>query len=271
MPRSKRIPSPSGIYHVMLRGINHENIFHDELDFMKMEKILRSLAKPVDGNGNPKPPLCKIYAYCLMTNHVHLLLAELQEPIGSVVKRLGVAYVSYYNKRRSRTGPLFEGRFRSEPVDHYEYFVNLLHYIHYNPVNAGMVSKPGWYKWSSWHEYELPDETLSKGICEQTIPFKNLDREQVKEVVLTANAPKDFTSLIDKKRVDLNEAVAIIKSLVPKEYSNKELMDLPKVEKVVISSKALDYGLTYSQIISILGLNKSAIYRGRLKRAKFVK
>ena len=153
MPRRPRIPSPTGIYHVMLRGINRSDIFLDEIDFMKMEKILRSLAKPVDKRGNPKQPICKIFAYCIMTNHIHLLIAEMDESISNIVKRLGGAYASYFNKRRNRTGPLFEGRFRSEPVNESEYFVTLLHYIHYNPVKAGMVPKPGWYKWSSMREY----------------------------------------------------------------------------------------------------------------------
>lgn len=91
MPRKLRVPSPSGIYHVMLRGINRDDIFLDDIDFLKMEKILRSLAKPVDKEGNPQPPICKIFAYCLMTNHIHLLIAELDESISDTIKRLGVA------------------------------------------------------------------------------------------------------------------------------------------------------------------------------------
>ncbi|MBR5639710.1 MAG: transposase [Muribaculaceae bacterium] len=269
MPRKLRVPSPSGIYHVMLRGINRDDIFLDDIDFMKMEKILRSLAKPVDENGNSKPPLCKIFAYCLMTNHIHLLIAELDEPISDTVKRLGVAYVSYFNKRRKRSGPLFEGRFRSEPVDDTNYFITLLHYIHYNPVKAGMVKKPGWYQWSSWHEYELPEKTYERGICEQTIPFENLTRTQVKDIVLEAKVPMSFISPVDIERVDDTEAEIIMRLLVPEEFRDIENMkDLPKVVKLTISTKAKEYGVTYSQIINHLGVTKHFIQKGKLKTIK---
>ena len=185
--------------------------------------------------------------------------------------RLGIAYASYYNKRRQRTGPLFEGRFRSEPVDECDYFITLLHYIHYNPVKAGMTSKPGWYRWSSWHEYELPEDMVDRGFCQQNIPFKNYTRSQVKEIVLSAEDPKNFVSTVDKQRLDNQEAETFIKNLVPEQFKDQDLKTLPKVEKLAISNKAQDYGITYSQIISILGLNKSSIYRGKLKNNRLAK
>ena len=271
MPRKLRVPSPTGIYHVMQRGINRDDIFFDDIDLLKMEKILRSLAKPLDKNGNPKPPLCKIYAYCLMTNHIHLLIAELDESISDIVKRLGVAYVSYFNKRRKRTGPLFEGRFRSEPVDDFNYFVTLLHYIHYNPVKAGMVKMPGWYKWSSWHEYELPEETYDKGFCEQVIPFKDLTRSQVKDIVLEAEDPMSFISPVDVERVDDAEAETIMRALVSEEYNDIDLKDLPKVEKLTLTNKAKNYGITNTQITKLLGVSKHAIYKGRIKLTRTIK
>jgi len=271
MPRKLRVPSPSGIYHVMLRGINRDDIFLDDIDFLKMEKILRSLAKPVDKEGNPKPPICKIFAYCLMTNHIHLLIAELDESISDTIKRLGVAYASYFNKRRGRSGPLFEGRFRSEPVDEADYFITLLHYIHYNPVKAGMVKRPGWYKWSSWHEYELPDDTYNRGICEQDIPFDNLNRTQVAEIVLDAKDPISFISPVDIESVDDDEAEKIIKSLVPEEYRHVELTKLPKVVKLTITNKAKGYGLKNWQITRILGVSKHFIYKGRTKLTRTIK
>lgn len=271
MPRKQRVPSPTGIYHVMLRGINRSDIFHDEIDFMKMEKILRSMAKPVDKKGNPQKPLCKIYAYCLMTNHIHLLIAEIEEPIGTIVKRLGVAYVSYYNKRRKRTGPLFEGRFRSEPVDGSEYFITLLHYIHNNPVKAGMTIKPGWYKWSSMREYELTEEAYERGFCDQTIPFKNLTRSEVRDIVLNVEDLKSFVSPVDKERVDNADAEEILKSLVPEEFSDYNLRDLPKVVKLALSSKAQANGITKSQLVNLVGVTKYSLYRGKTKRIRTVK
>ncbi len=262
MPRKSRVYSTSGIYHVMVRGINRENIFLDEIDFLKMEKILRSLTKPADNDHQ----LCKIYAYCIMSNHLHLLMAELDEPISDVVKRLGIEYASYFNRRRKRSGPLFEGRFRSEPVDEYDYFATLLAYIHYNPVKAGIVEHPDGYKWSSWHEYELPVKTDYQGICEQSVPFRKLTRAQVKKLVLNAEEPKLFCSPLDKGRcVDIEEAERILKRMVPEKYNGMDLKELPKVERLEISVKAADFGITYFQLATLLDLNNSAIFRQRQK------
>ena len=99
-------------------------------------------------DNKPLPPYCNIHAYCLMTNHIHLLIAEGAEPLANTMKRIGVAYVSYFNKRHDRLGPLFHDRFRSEPVAKAAYFITLLRYIHCNPVEAGIVDAPGKYQWS---------------------------------------------------------------------------------------------------------------------------
>ena len=79
MPRKAREKSGTGIYHVMLRGINHQDIFEERSDYWKFLKLLRLQTHPEDKQGHPLPPHCIVYAYCLMTNHVHLLLRELDE------------------------------------------------------------------------------------------------------------------------------------------------------------------------------------------------
>lgn len=153
MPRQERTKSGTGIYHVMLRGINRQDIFEDAEDYLQMVSCLRGLTERYDENGVAVEPLCTFYSYCLMSNHLHLLLREHKESVSSVMKRLGIAYAYYFNKKYQRNGHLFQDRFRSEPVNTMEYFVTLLRYIHQNPVKAGLVSSPGNYSWSSWHEY----------------------------------------------------------------------------------------------------------------------
>ena len=102
MPRQSRKNSGTGIYHVMLRGINRQNIFEDSDDYFKFIKLLHHATHPTDERGLPLPPTCLIYAYCLMPNHVHLLIRETQENIGSVMKPIAVSYAIYYNKRYQR-------------------------------------------------------------------------------------------------------------------------------------------------------------------------
>ena len=158
MPRQARKESGTGIYHVMLRGINRQDIFEDAEDYMRMLRCMQLMLEQYDDLGNHLPPLCTFYAYCLMSNHVHLLLRVNQEDIGSTIKHLAVMYAMYYNQKYSRSGHVFQDRFKSEPVNDMAYFVTLLRYIHQNPTKAGIVSKVGDYDWSSWKEYtgEVP-------------------------------------------------------------------------------------------------------------------
>ena len=132
MPRQARTASGTGIYHVMLRGINRQDIFEETEDYVRMLSCMQQMLEQYDDQGNRLPPLCTFYAYCLMSNHVHLLLRVNQEDIGSTIKHLAVMYAIYYNQKYSRSGHVFQDRFKSEPVNDMAYFVTLLRYIHQN-------------------------------------------------------------------------------------------------------------------------------------------
>ena len=152
----------SGIYHVMLRGINKSDIFHDRMDFVKFRILLEQVVHPVDELGHPMPPRCRIFAYCMMSNHVHLLVKEESDNLSTLIKRIGGSYAQYYNVKYQRVGHLFQDRFRSEPVNTMEYFVTLLRYIHQNPVKAKIVPSPRDYLWSSFHEYSGTSTSLPR-------------------------------------------------------------------------------------------------------------
>ena len=144
MPRQARIKSKSGIYHIMLRGINQEQIFEDEEDNLKFLKILKEYKE-----------ICqyKVYAYCLMGNHLHLLLKEEKEELQSIMKRIAGKYVYWFNTKYQRTGHLFQDRFKSEPVDDNKYFLTVLRYIHQNPLKAQLVDNINEYPFNSYKEY----------------------------------------------------------------------------------------------------------------------
>ncbi|WP_052342225.1 transposase [Xylanibacter brevis] len=134
MPRQARESSGTGIYHVMMRGINHQNIFEDQEDYYQFLKTLDMMALSYEPDGTPSGRNYILYAYCLMTNHIHLLIREREDTIGMAIKRIASSYVYYYNHKYSRDGHLFRERFKSEPVNDIAYFVTLLRYIHQNPV-----------------------------------------------------------------------------------------------------------------------------------------
>ncbi|RXJ00345.1 transposase [Anaerobacillus alkaliphilus] len=144
MPRKARLKSRSGIYHVMIRGINKQIIFEEEED---KRVFLVTLKKYKD--------ICKfeLYGYCLMDNHIHLLIRELEETISTVVKRISSSYVYWYNFKYERKGHLFQERFKSETVEDKRYFLTVLRYIHQNPQNAGLSNDIFDTKWTSINEY----------------------------------------------------------------------------------------------------------------------
>lgn len=144
MPRQARKHSETGIYHIMLRGINQQQIFEDDEDNQKFLWILRECREISE---------YKLLAYCLMGNHIHLLIKEGKEPLELIFKRICGRFVYWYNIKYQRSGHLFQDRFKSEPVDNDAYLLSVIRYIHQNPVKAGISRKAEDYPYSSWREY----------------------------------------------------------------------------------------------------------------------
>jgi putative transposase len=132
MPRTLRIIIPGVAVHVIQRGHNRAACFRQDADYLVYLSH-------------------HVHAYCLMTNHVHLLLTP--SSVGScsgLMRDLGQRYVQYFNSRYVRTGTLWEGRFRSCLVESARYVLACYRYIELNPVRAAMVNHPGGYLWSSF-------------------------------------------------------------------------------------------------------------------------
>ena len=108
MPRRAREKSNSGIYHIMLRGANRQEIFHEDEDNLRFLVILDKYSRQSEA---------KVYGWCLMDNHVHILLREGLEELSLTMKRVGVSFVWYYNNKYETTGHLFQDRFKSEKVE----------------------------------------------------------------------------------------------------------------------------------------------------------
>ena len=128
----------------MLRGINRQQIFYDEEDYACFMDLLKHY-KTVCGY--------RLHAYCVMGNHIHLLIQEEDEPLEKIFKRLGAAFVYRYNAKYGRVGHLFQDRFKSESVNDDAYFLTVLRYILRNPVKAGLCTQPEAYPYSSAGAY----------------------------------------------------------------------------------------------------------------------
>lgn len=150
MVRVARSKSETGIYHAMLRGINRTSIFEDQED---REFLLERLKLFTEKNKYT------LYAYCLMDNHVHLLIREKDDEISTSIKRLSSSYASWYNNKYDRCGHLFQERFKSEVVETDGYFLTVLRYIHQNPAQAGMFEYVKDNNWTSYSNYTIkPDK-----------------------------------------------------------------------------------------------------------------
>lgn len=164
MPRFARRLSETGIYHVIFRGVNRYNIFEEDKDYYKILEIIKDLKEEIGFD---------IFAYCLMNNHVHLVIKESElAEISLIMKRMLIRYAGWFNKKYDRSGILIANRFKSEPVETEDYLLTLLKYIHQNPVKGGLTSTIESYRWSSFKEYYGVSE-----ICNTDVIFSIIDRE----------------------------------------------------------------------------------------------
>src|SRR5215475_4228346 len=130
MGRKPRLEVEGGLYHVMSRGNNRQRIFDDENDYEKMLRLIQ--------DTKTKLPFY-LYAYCLMTNHIHLLMEQQQSALSRIMHRLLIAYSRYYNRRNGRVGHLFKERYKAMLCQSNQYLAELVRYIHLNPVRAKLV------------------------------------------------------------------------------------------------------------------------------------
>ena len=181
MPRPLRIDVPNTVYHVFSRAPNKTPLLRSDEDcffFMKYLKRAKDLY-PVDFLG-----------YSLMTTHYHLQIKTYEEPLALILHHLNTLYACYFNRRYRRAGHVFQGRFRSIPVETDSYLLTLSRYIHLNAVKAGMVDKPEDHRWSSYRDYiggsasgwvstELVLDTLSANKNEQRERYRTFVEDGV--------------------------------------------------------------------------------------------
>jgi len=142
MPRKPRYILPGCPQHVIIRGVNRESIFFYDADY---RYFLTRLYEAIEKYQ------CALHAYVLMTNHVHLLMTpEDNHGIAKSIQNLGRYYVQHFNQSYGRTGTLWEGRYKSTPVDTEQYLLICYRYIELNPVRANMTDNPANYPWSSF-------------------------------------------------------------------------------------------------------------------------
>jgi len=148
MSRPLRIQYPDAWYHVMNRGRRGDEVFREDKDYIAFIDLLREIVEDYN---------VKVSAYCLMSNHYHLLVQTPDSNISRAMRHLNGVYTQRYNRIHHFDGQLFRGRYKAILVDAESYLLELVRYIHRNPLEAGLVDNLQEYKWSSHKGY------ISKG------------------------------------------------------------------------------------------------------------
>ena len=251
----------------MLRGANRKDIFHDDKDRIR---YLNTLNK-YKNNGKA----FQVYGWCLMNNHIHLLLQEGKLTVADILKRTGVSFAGYYNRKYNAMGHLFQDRFKSEGVDGDAYLLTVVRYIHQNPVKAGMVQHPADWPWSSCSGY------YGRNI----FPPGLLDRERVLDMfsqslhpISTAiewfkafnEAENDDTCLDDFERVRFSDEQArreIEKAISPLEIAHIKGLPKNQRDEILVKIKNIN-GITQRQTAKLIGVSPNQVYKAENKRVR---
>jgi REP element-mobilizing transposase RayT len=215
MARQARIEFPGALHHVISRGIERRRLFADDIDRRKYIAILERAV------GRLK---FKVYAYCLMDNHVHLAIESGAVPLSRVMRSINTAYAGFFNARHRRSGYLFQGRYKGFLVDREEYLLSLVRYIHENPVKAGIAAHPGEYGWSSHRAYM---ERAPAWLSADTV----LERFGRRRTV----AKRNFASFFGQaEEAPYGEASRFVQTVVGDEEFARDVLGVPRTAEITV-------------------------------------
>ncbi|MBI5872970.1 MAG: transposase [Candidatus Omnitrophica bacterium] len=235
MARPYRLQAEHCFYHITSRGDDRKKIFLNDRDYQKFLEYI-SLAKAKFH--------FHVYAYCLLTNHYHLLLETTQANISKVMHYINGSYTTYYNTKRKRSGHVFQGRFKSLVVDKDSYFLELSRYIHLNPVKAKIAEIPEAYLWSSYLGYMGKKDPLL--VLDRIKQCLDMDMNQYRQFVLQG---------IDKP-IDPFKSVYAGFLLGPAPFIKEKLKDL----KDQAQSKEIAYRGDISEGVDIDSITHEVAY-----------
>lgn len=250
MPRQPRAKSASNIYHVVIRGADRQIIFEETKDYQKYIDLLQLYSLELHFD---------IYAYCLMSNHIHLLIHTPKCSTESIFRHLSTHYAGWFNMKYSRTGHVQQGRYHSEPVEDEEYLLTVVRYIHQNPTKAGLESWAGEsYPWTSIYEY-LSGKSILVNINYVLSIFGDLQNFNFFHEQESVDTPLDIHP--NKRRIPDDVARDIISEQT--NCSNAtEFQNLPLVTRnTYINILHKEKGISIRQLNRLTGIPKGVIDR----------
>ena len=248
MPRHSRIKSKTNIYHVMSRGLNKQLLFDDETDYLRYLQLLNDIKKEYG---------IKVYAYCLMSNHVHIILKDDNEMISTAMRRLNSRYAMYYNRKNCKVGYVFSDRFKSEAIETKEYLLTCIRYVHQNPVKADICNKTYNYKFSSIHAYRRDKGNLF-GIVDKPLNMIKMNKNEFLKWNETSN--DDRCMEVANKKLSDKEVIAELLKLTNVKKMN-EFRNLDEPTKMLTILKMIDQGISMMQLSRVTNIYYSKIQK----------
>jgi len=262
MPRKAREISSTGMYHIMIKGVPHLNIFEQERDKDTLEDLIFSKRATLD---------FKLYAYCILDNHLHLSIHEKSYPISQVIKGLALSYGRYFSKKYNPNERIFCDRFKSEEIKSNEHLLENIRFVHNNPVTHEKITTPDDYRWSSIGLYNNNDlanrkKTAMKKDTEEVLSL--FEEEEKDKYTLfkeyTEKSPENFFCDFDCLDKDLEKMKnsLLAKEILERYNITKELLNIDReVLKVIILLLRNEHNIPLRQIAEILQINRGLVQR----------
>ena len=243
MPAKPRVYSESGYMHITARGNGKQILFEEKPDYLFFLHLLKKYSIET------KVSIC---AFCLMENHVHLLIYDPEKNVSLFMKKLCVTYAGYFNRKYDRIGHLFQGRFGSKVIDDEDYLLTVFRYILNNPRESG-INNAAEYPWSSYKSYGNPNSFVDTGIIQELL-----------------GSWQDYAEFISSKYEEDSELQVVKHN---DEWAQKIIRDYLNIESGTVL-QSYDFqkrndairllkekGLSIRQIERLTGINRNAIHR----------
>ena len=254
MAREARTESQTGYYHVMMRGNNREMIFNQTVEKQYFMELLQQQADEEK---------ILIAAYCLMDNHGHLLIKSDLQIMSEALKWINIKFAQRYNYKYKQIGHVFQDRYKSEVINTEEHLIQVMRYIHNNPVKAKIVSKISDYKWSSYKSYtEKKNKLISSEERQMIIDLFSGSIKQFEKFHLE----EEITEFLETKEDLEREREDKAKRIIDKYCQQYEIIDAKELknrkgvlEKVVIEILEKSH-LSHRRIAELVGVTRGRVH-----------